>query len=416
MRVCLISPGHLTTNPRLVKEARALVDAGHDVSVVCGRYIDWAWAMDKTLVDPRWTVTHVPFGPTEAPQWIYVLQTVRREAARALARAGMSSCTIFEAAQGPPVRALGCAAAAVPADLYIARYVAGLPAAARAARIRHAAYAFDAEDFHLGDLPDAPEHAFEKATIRTIEHRYLPGTAYVTAASPMIADAYADTYDIRRPKVVLNVFPRSNGPPSPTPGGTATPGPSLYWFSQTIGAGRGLETAVEAISIATSAPHLYLRGTAAVGYADKLSRLARQYGVEERLHIMGPETPDEMERLGSHYDLGYVGEHAETVNRRIALTNKLFSYLVGGVPIVATDIPAHQLIEPQLGEAMTLFPIGNASALAAALDRILMDPDRLARARAHAWHLGQKRYCWEVEKKAFLEAVDTAVSGPGNAN
>ena len=35
-RICLISPGHLTSNPRLVKEADALTEAGHVVVVISG--------------------------------------------------------------------------------------------------------------------------------------------------------------------------------------------------------------------------------------------------------------------------------------------------------------------------------------------------------------------------------------------
>ena len=405
VRVCLISPGHLSTNPRLLKEARALTEAGHDVSVVCGQYSAWAREKDRALIDRRWRVEYVPFGPTEAPKSTYVVQGLRHRAARFLAQAGISSFAIWEAAHTPVGPNLSSAAMRVPADLYIAHYPAALPAAARAARKYGVAYAFDAEDYHLGDLPDSSEHKVEKRIIHAIESRYLSGAAYVTAASPMIADAYAQTYRIPRPTVVLNVFPRANAPSSNTPRGTAEPRPSLYWFSQTIGSGRGLETAIEAIARAESRPHLYLRGTPAKAYDDRLRTLAHSAGVADRLHLLPPETPDEMERLGAQYDLGYLGEVAQTRNRQIALTNKLFSYLIGGVPIVGSDVPAHVALAPNLGEAMSLFRTADAAALAETLDGLLMNPDRLAAARSHAWSLGQHRFCWEVEKRAFLDAV-----------
>jgi hypothetical protein len=35
----LVTPGHLSTNPRLVKEADALAAAGYQVSVVSARFI-----------------------------------------------------------------------------------------------------------------------------------------------------------------------------------------------------------------------------------------------------------------------------------------------------------------------------------------------------------------------------------------
>lgn len=96
------------------------------------------------------------------------------------------------------------------AELYIAHYPAALPAAAAAARRHGALYAYDAEDFHLGDWPDDPAYALEKQLVRSIEARYLPGCAYVTAASPGIADAYCKAFDIDRPRVILNVFPLSH--------------------------------------------------------------------------------------------------------------------------------------------------------------------------------------------------------------
>lgn len=404
-KICLVSPSHLSTNPRLVKEARALKSMGFEVEIVHGSFSVWGAESDRAIAAEIGTPCAVPFGPVQASRATYLRQTFVRRTSCALARAGAFARPFVEAAHSPLMADLAMKTAQVRADLYIAHYIAALPAAARAAKRHGAIYAFDAEDFHLGDLPDTPEHLLEKRIIRAIETLYLPSAAYVTAASPMIAEAYAETYGIPMPLTVLNVFPKHNAPAAPTPRGTAAPGPSLYWFSQTIGPGRGLETAIEAIARAQIRPHLYLRGTSARRYADELRRLAVQAGVGERLHFLDPAPPDDLERLGAAYDLGYVGELAETRNRQIAITNKLFSYLISGIPSLASDIPAHRRIAPDLGPAMSLFPIGDAAALAAALDAHLLDPPRLAAARAHAWRLGQDRYNWEAEAPLFLELV-----------
>lgn len=383
--------------------------AGHAVHVVYGQFKPWGTASDAPFTTEFGTVTAVPFGPSEARRGTYFRQSLVRHGARSLVGQGLLAQSLVEAAHGPVVRDLIVAARAVPADLYIAHYVAGLPAAARAAKRNGAAYTFDAEDFHLGDLSDSPEHAVEKRIIRAIEERYLPGAAHVTAASPLIAEAYAETYGIPLPTVILNVFPRANAPVAPAPRGSAEPGPSLYWFSQTIGPGRGLETAVEAIGRAESGPHLYLRGTPAEGYEAHLGGVAERAGVADRVHFLHPAPPDELERLGAAYDLGYVGELVETENRQIALTNKVFSYLLGGVPSVVTDIPAHRQLAPELGEAVSLFPVGDAGGLATALDRMLLDPQRLAAARAHAWHLGQTQFNWDVEQAHLIETIHKAI-------
>src|SRR5581483_4675772 len=98
------------------------------------------------------------------------------------------------AAISPFTFSLMRAAERISADLYIAHYPAALPAAAKAARIHRAHYAYDAEDFHLGDWPDGPAHETRRRLLRAVESRYLPKCAYVTAASPGIADAYAEAY------------------------------------------------------------------------------------------------------------------------------------------------------------------------------------------------------------------------------
>ena len=269
-------------------------------------------------------------------------QTVRRRLARMLAKLGIRDPAVVEAAQHPASRDLVRAAMSVPADLYVAHYVAALPAAARAASLHGAKFAFDAEDFHLGDFPDRPEFDFERKLVRAIEERYLRACVYLTAASPGIAEAYSSTYGLAMPSVVLNVFPRSQAPRTPTPAGTAAPGPSLYWFSQTIGPDRGLETAVQALSLSSARPHLYVRGRFAQGFSDTLNTLAIKYGVGEQVHFLDLAPPSEMERLASVYDVGLVSETGSTRNRKIALTNKLFSFLLAGIPVVASAIPAHK--------------------------------------------------------------------------
>ena len=407
MHVCLVSPGHLSTNPRLVKEARTLKGAGHRVSIVCGRYLDSGIEADLSLAQELDPVTAVEFGPHAASWATYLRQGLFRKMATFALRSGLRTQALLEMAQHPAVRDLQRATALIRADLYIAHYVAALPAAAGAAQRHCAAYAFDAEDFHLGDLPDLPQHAFEKSLIKAIEGRYLPSAAFITAASPMIADAYAITYGVWPPVTVLNVFPRTNGPARPAASGAHRPNPTLYWFSQVIGPGRGLETALRAVPLARAPLHLHLRGTLAIGYEQTLRDLAATLGIADRLHLHAPIAPDALERDAVRFDLGYAGELPNSINRNMALTNKLFSYLTSGLPILASDIPAHRELAPQLGKAAELFVSGDPTSLAAAIDRCLASPEALTARRRHAWELGQNQFAWELEADKVIQLVQS---------
>ncbi len=300
------------------------------------------------------------------------------------------------------------AANRIKADLYIAHYPAALPAAALAARQHGARYAFDAEDFHLGDYPEGPAQDTLRGMIRAVEGRYLPGAAYVTDASPGIADAYAESYGVPRPTVVLNVFPLSQAPAGPTLSGTAEPGPSVYWFSQTIGPDRGLECAVRAIARARSRPHLYLRGSLAAGFLERLREIAAEVGVADHLHVLPPAMPSEMERLAAVYDVAFSGEPSHTPNNRIALGNKLFSNLLAGLPLIVSMVPSHCVFAEDFVPAVQLYPVDDVDALAKTLDGLLLSPTRLAQARAAAFKLGQNRFNWEREQTVVLDIVRRA--------
>ena len=404
-RICIITPGQLGSNPRVVKEANALAEAGHAVTVICTKVLASVEPRDQAVIaTARFKVHRIAFG--QGLGW-RIDRLVQIAARRLFAL--WPNRALAERAVSPMARRLRHAAGRQPAELYIAHYPAALPAAARAAARHHTRYAFDAEDFYAGDLPDAPQYALETSVIAAIERSYLPAAIHVTAASPGIADAYAGAYGVARPSVVLNTFPKAQAPDSPAQQAAR---PSLYWFSQTLGPGRGLETLLEAVAQSRSQPHVHLRGMPSANYAEALAALATSLGVADRLHLLDPIEPDLLERAGADHDIGYVGELAETPNRQIALTNKLFSYLSSGLAVLASDIPAHRAIAPELGGAIKLFRPGDAAALAACLDDWLDDRPALQAARISAWTLGQTRYSWETDKATLVRRVAESLGSP----
>lgn len=405
-----MTSGHLSTDPRLVKEADALSAADYDVRVIATEFSSWAKVFDGDFRDRGWKIESPrPFGPM-APRLQRFRQLARSRTAKLLVKARIWHQRIVERAWHDATPDLIAAATRVPADLYIAHYPAALPAAAAAARCHSARYAFDAEDFHLGDPPEGPQYDLQRRMTRKIEGRYLPGCAFVTAASPGIAKAYAAAYAIPEPTVILNVFPRANAPEGPTPAGVATPGPSLYWFSQTVGADRGLECAVRAIGHSRFKPHLYLRGSVSPAYETHLRALAGAADAAGRIHFLPPAEPAQMERLAAQYDLGLAAETGNTSNHRIALANKIFSYLLAGVPVLLSDIPAHRDIAGSFGCAARLFRVDDSESLAHAIDFYLADPAMLAASRAQAYALGQTRFNADVELTKLVQIVRDALT------
>ena len=308
-------------------------------------------------------------------------------------------------AYGGPTRALRRAAAEVVADLYIAHYVPSLPAAAAAAARHGGQFAFDAEDFHSGEGTAGAEDDLRMAMVRRIEGATLPSCAYVSAASPMIGRAYAKQYGITVPATILNVFPLSMA--SSNNQAPAVGELRAYWFSQTIGLDRGLQDFIRAMARAATVVTLDVRGSNRWGHGDALLALARELGIAGRVRLLPLAPPQEMVRLAAQYDLGLSLETEVTESRKLCLTNKIFTYLMAGVPVMMSGTPAQYALAPELGAAASVVALADADGIAAALDRLASIPT-LTAAKQAAATLGRERYNWDREKSILLDAVARA--------
>ncbi len=405
-RVCLVSTGQPSTNPRLVKEADALAANGFDVHVIGAHWADWADRADVALLaDRSWSAQVIDWREASAP-WLFWKTRARHFGARAAFASGITAAEVRDAAVGRLTPELTAAAVAWPADLYIAHNLGALPAAAAAARRHGARLGFDAEDYHRGQAPKGDTAA--RALAAACEERYLPECDYVTAASPGIAEAYAGL-SRTRPLVVLNVCPLADWPAAPVP---SRGGPlRLYWFSQTIGRDRGIEAVIRAMGVLAPLPiELHLRGVWPPGFASTLQAVAHVAGAPwERVVRHDPAAPGEMVRLAAEFDVGLATEPGHTENADLALSNKIFTYLLAGVPVLATATTAQAELAPAFGDAAALAPVGDAQAIASALRGWIERPAELAAARQAAWQLGTTRYNWDLEQVKFLDAVRTTV-------
>ena len=407
-RICLVTTGQPSTNPRLVKEADALASAGFDVRVVGIRRADWADESDALLLASRtWRARVLDLGRRRFG-WSRVASAVRHRIARSTGPRGSDAW--LAAALSPVAPLLFGAARDEQAELYIAHNLGALPAAAAAAAATGARLGFDAEDFHSGQLSaDSDELAITKLA----ETRLIPACDYVTAAAPGIADRYA-TLSASAPVVVLNVFPRADRPAAPVLPDSGDPF-RLYWFSQTIGPDRGLEDAVEAMGLLREFHiELHLRGEWQPGYEAHLRQLAVRAAVPaERIVGLPPAPAGGMVRLAAPYHAGLALEDGRTINRDIALTNKLFTYLLAAVPVIASATMGQRWFCGETGAASRDYAPGQPAALAAALRPWLTDPGALAAARRAAWALGEGRFNWDVEQDAFLALVERVLGVTG---
>lgn len=411
-RICLVTSGHIATDPRIVKEANALVSAGVNLTVVSAPFTAHYKAHDLALAeDSGWR--HVAVDTTREVAPIgYALRALRQKAFLQFPRATWRLPTLAEAAFSRVTTQLDTALRqyAPDAEFYLAHNLAALPAAAAAASRSRGKLGVDLEDCHWGEYADGDDSR-QRALARHVEDRYLPRCQHLTAASPMIAAHYEQR--LGRPVTpILNVFPLAERPPILRSGPVERAGEPLtmYWFSQTLGPGRGLEWVIAALRRVKTPVRLVLRGQPVAGYLDHLWALARQAGavvpgLEQRIEFLPIVPPQDLVVHCARYDIGLSVEDGLTLNHRLCLGNKIFYYLLAGLPVILSDTPAQIALAKSLGEAAVVAPYGDADGLAQAILPWLSNPDRLREARHKAWSLATTRYNWESEQTLFLNSV-----------
>jgi glycosyltransferase involved in cell wall biosynthesis len=90
------------------------------------------------------------------------------------------------------------------------------------------------------------------------------------------------------------------------------------------------------------------------------------------------------------------------------VTNKIFSYMLAGLAIVATDTAGQREVMSQAPEAGILYPAGDAKSLRAALKGWIGARAKLGRMQQAAWEAARARFCWEVEQRKLLDLLETS--------
>lgn len=407
----VVTSGHLSTCPRMLKSADAFAAAGYDVRVVATCHEPWAVETDRDVRSRRaWPVEVIDYrrGSSALTYWRSGIRYRATRVAAAALGPARAPLGVVARAFGRVHPELVRAATSAPTDLLYGGTTGALAAVAEAARRLSIPYGIDLEDWHSGES-NGPDAALDNPLAARVEASVLRDATFATTSSKSIAAAYRDRYGVE-PAVVHNTFPLPSNPPDFTRSDPATL--RLYWFSQTIGPGRGLEEAVVAAGCAGITAELAIRGRAQPGYLEALRALAAAKAPRLAVVHHAPASPDAMIDVARGYDVGLALELMVVPNRRLCLTNKAFTYILAGAAVAMSDTPGQHALGVDLGHGAALVAPGDVDALASALARWAADPAGLVCAKRTAWSAAVRRWHWEhdAERGALYRLAEQALA------
>jgi glycosyltransferase involved in cell wall biosynthesis len=375
--VCAAVVSDLRYDARVWKEARSLAAAGYSVALLgCAYELDGITSRREHGVD----VTEIPLGrqPVEklvtlARLWVAILRT--------------------------------------PARVYHAHNIhTGIPAWV-ASRLRRAALVYDAHELYGEPLGPGPgPRAFARASA-AFERFMVRASSAVITTNPSRARVLEQRHGRQGVQVLQNVPPRVEELDPLDPGYPA--GRSVLLYQGGIYAhSRAFRETVQAIALLDDV-HFVLIGFGRPGDLEAVRGWAAEAGVADRVHLLPARPFDELVRTAAAATVGLVPVKGDNLNNKLGDTNKLFEYLMAGLPVVASDLPEIKRVagdgDPPVGE---VFDPGSAESIAAAIRRVLGDGDGYEARRREARRLALDRYNWEIEERRLLDVYKSVT---GNA-
>ena len=396
-RILIITPKQPSSNPRMRKSADALAKAGHTVHVLYAYNADWATAADKSILrNAQWTYERIGGNP-HTEQISYHWTRFWRKVFELVGHIERSMCRGYsvyleKAVDWNP-------------DLVIGHNPGALSLAKKVAQKLSIPVIFDAEDFHRGESYWV--RIGQEQKMIELENRYFSDMSTITAASPLIANAYQSIYPNQNFVAINNAFSNQLQPPPPKVG----TGPlKICWFSQVVGLDRGLQEFIAGMNDVKYIPiELNIVGQSS---DEKMNILSGLIGSpKHQIFFHDPRPEAELLKFLGTQEIGLALEIPHAFNREICRTNKLYTYPLAGCYMFAsrTRSQAHFLDEfPSTGE---LIDLTDSKSIASAIENAAENRDELWKRRKATWELAFEFLNWEKESEVLITEVERILSG-----
>jgi glycosyltransferase involved in cell wall biosynthesis len=291
---------------------------------------------------------------------------------------------------------------ALQADAYHAHDANTLFATYIVARIRRRPLILDAHELPYFE-PHLQTRPIQRWFYRTRLRRMLPGCRAVITVSPPIVDEMRQRYGGPRAILVRNVpvyYPSVSDNSRLHERLCLPPETRIALYQGYLKENRSLDVLVRAARFLPSTLVLVLMGNGASKAG--LEALIAAEGVGERVRLLDAVPYAELLAWTASADLGLIIFSPDaSLNVRYSLPNKLFEYLMAGLPVLASELPAVNEILNRYGVGATVSTL-DPEAVAHAITAMLADSAGLAEMRRRALGASAGELNWDSEQSQLI--------------
>jgi glycosyltransferase involved in cell wall biosynthesis len=289
------------------------------------------------------------------------------------------------------------------ADVFVAHDLPMLPVARQAADRSGAKLVYDSHELYS----EQEFSDWEKKRWREIEARYIGGCDRIMTINPTIAAELERRYGMKNIGVVYNAEHRASFFSNEKlfhQAFSLPPSCKILLYQGGLSANRHIEALVACMQLVKNADiHLVVLGEGSL--RKKLEKIAAHRRVAHRVHFHDAVPQKDLLRYTVCADGGIIPYQATCLNNYLCTPNKLFEFIVAGLPILANDLPEMRSFIAGYDIGL-LGDLRTDVAFAAAIDEFFSDRARLDHWCANAKTAAQS-VCWEEEEKKVIAAYNS---------
>ena len=398
-KICIVTQSHLCRNPRVLKEALALSADGYQVVILNSTYSNELHNEDISLIKN----TDIELIAVAALQKggfpAFVHRLIKKLGDTLVKKIGLQT----HLALGYASWLYKGLALKQNADLYISHQEMGLYCGVELLKAGKKVV-FDLEDWYSEDLLDTARTYRPIKLLHKLEETALKRGSYCMVPSNAMGQSLAKTYHSNIPVTIYNTFDLDEDIISQAK--TFDTPLKLFWFSQTIGPGRGLEQFIDIANQLSPQMEIHLLGKVSSVYKDQLTGLLQS---PHRIFFHPLVPAQQLAVKIAEYDIGLALELTEPLSRKLTVTNKLFQYMLSGLVVIATNTDGQKEIIDQYGGGMLIDYNDMAGSIKDLQTTILNNPTKLQSLQKQSV-LAAQQLSLQHEKAKLLELVSKSIN------
>ncbi|MGY8822761.1 MAG: glycosyltransferase family 4 protein [Candidatus Latescibacterota bacterium] len=369
MHICMVAFSDLRFDYRIFREATSLHQAGHRVSI-----ISTAFSPDPLVGWGNFEIHLIPIDRNRSLRLLYPL--FWREAGRLLLD--------------------------IEADVYHVHDLDALGPGARAAKRRDRPLVYDSHEFWI-EQSSLVNRPIMRGFWSQLEKRLIRQVDRAIAVSQSIADSLEERYGLEHVSVLRNVplyRPRVESDLIRQVLNIESGRPIVLYQGGFL-TDNGLQEQIHAAKDFGDAAFVLIGSGPC---EEELKEIVRQNRLEERVYFIDRVPFNELHSYTCSADIGLCLIKGTGKSFYYSLPNKLFEYMMAGLPVLASDFPEMQRVIDETGTGTSVNP-SDIRAISQAVCAILADP-KLRLQQREAAQQAARHFNWEQEAETLVQLYD----------